>query len=157
MGSGGGCVVQKHCCLLCCSKALLPQSSSIRWGVKRYGIGSAQVLEYLLLRCSEVLVLVIGTPRTMSAAAATLPFPAAAAACAGRTPTRTRTPTRATTRCQAAAGQPARVRIFKGGSKEVLFGAKQNLLGCLEKEDDAGVEAAISELSGLTPTARPGT
>ena len=43
--------------------------------------------------------------------------------------------------------------MFKGGSKEMLFGAKQNMLGCVERDDDAGVEAAIEELSGMNPTA----
>jgi hypothetical protein len=49
----------------------------------------------------------------------------------------------------------AKVRIFKGGNAEVLFGAKQNMYGCLERADDAGIEAAIEELSGMSPTEAP--
>ena len=68
--------------------------------------------------------------------------------------------TRGSARCRAAAGGEgeggaARVRIFKGGSAEVRFGAKQNMLGCLERADDAGVAAAIDELSGMNPTEAP--
>ena len=54
-----------------------------------------------------------------------------------------------------ATSSTAKMRIFKGGSKEMLFGAKQNMLGCLERSDEAGIEAAIDELGGMNPTEAP--
>ena len=59
-------------------------------------------------------------------------------------------------RCTASGeSSSASVRVFKGGSAEVLFGAKQNLLGCIERGDDEGVELAVKELAGLNPTPAP--
>ena len=59
-------------------------------------------------------------------------------------------------RCDASGeSSSASVRVFKGGSAEVLFGAKQNLLGCIERGDDDGVEDAVKELAGLNPTPAP--
>ena len=59
-------------------------------------------------------------------------------------------------RCTASGeSSSASVRVFKGGSAEVLFGAKQNLLGCIERGDDDGVELALKELAGLNPTPAP--
>jgi len=97
-----------------------------------------------------------------AAAAATLPTAATAARFGrGRTPTAAtviRHP-RGVTRCQAAAGgegnSTARVKLFTGTSKEVLFGATSNMLGCLERGDDAAVEAAIEELRNMNPTEAP--
>mgnify|MGYP006073235407 CR=1 FL=1 len=66
---------------------------------------------------------------------------------AGRGVPRTRTVTRPTRR--QAAATPS------GGSQAVLLGAKENLLACLQAKDDQGVQAAISELIGMTPTEAP--
>jgi|TARA_B110000503_G_C7082823_1_gene385943 hypothetical protein len=67
---------------------------------------------------------------------------------------------RATVRTSAsddASGSSASVRIFSGSSKEMLFGAQQNMLGLLESPstDDDAITASIAELSTLNPTAAP--
>ena len=82
-------------------------------------------------------------------------------ALASPAPLLTRAPPRARrharlARCDASGeSSSASVRVFKGGSAEVLFGAKQNLLGCIERGDDDGVEDAVKELAGLNPTPAP--
>ena len=49
------------------------------------------------------------------------------------------------------------MRVFTGGRKEALFGARENMLSLLERgaTDDAAIEAAIEELSGMNPTEAP--
>ena len=62
-------------------------------------------------------------------------------------------------RCRASDSEDgvARVRVFTGGRKEALFGARENMLSLLERgaTDDAAIEAAIEELSGMNPTEAP--
>ena len=66
---------------------------------------------------------------------------------------------RAALRCRAASetetGSVAKVRVFTGARAEIVYGAKDNMLACVEREDDDGVHAAVEELRGLNPTPAP--
>lgn len=43
----------------------------------------------------------------------------------------------------------ASMKIFKGGKKEIMLGARENLLHMIETSDESGIESAVEELRNL--------
>ena len=43
----------------------------------------------------------------------------------------------------------ASMKIFKGGKKEIMLGARENLLHMIETSNESGIESAVEELRNL--------